>query len=91
MSKKMFGDIYRNKKVLITGNTGFKGSWLTAWLLRLGAKVYGVSKDIPTKPSLFEAAGFEKKIEHHFEDIRNFDFIKQLLNGIKLDFISIHG
>ena len=39
----LFGDIYRNKKVLVTGNTGFKGSWLSVWLLMLGAKVYGLS------------------------------------------------
>ena len=41
----MCGDIYKNKKVLITGNTGFKGSWLSLWLLKLGAHVYGFSKD----------------------------------------------
>ena len=52
--KMMFGNIYKNKKVLITGNTGFKGSWLSLWLLKLGAKVIGISKDIPTKPSMFE-------------------------------------
>jgi GDP-D-mannose dehydratase len=42
-NSSLFGDIYRNKKVLVTGNTGFKGSWLTVWLLMLGAKVYGLS------------------------------------------------
>ena len=42
----MFNDIYRNKKVLITGHTGFKGSWLTIWLSRLGAKVVGVSNNV---------------------------------------------
>ena len=49
----MFKNIYKDKKVLITGNTGFKGSWLTVWLLSLGAKVVGISKDIPTHPSMF--------------------------------------
>ena len=44
----------KKKKVLVTGNTGFKGSWLTTWLLKLDAKVVGVSKDIPTNPSMFE-------------------------------------
>lgn len=38
-----FNNVYRGKKVLITGNTGFKGSWLSAWLLMLGAEVYGYS------------------------------------------------
>ena len=44
---------FKGKKVVITGHTGFKGSWLTIWLLHLGAKVVGISKDIPTKPSNF--------------------------------------
>ena len=44
----MFKDIYNKKKILITGNTGFKGSWLTAWLIKLGANIVGISKDIPT-------------------------------------------
>lgn len=45
-----FNNVYRGKKVLITGNTGFKGSWLSAWLLMLGAEVYGYSNSIPTQP-----------------------------------------
>ena len=48
-------DIFKNKKVLITGNTGFKGSWLTIWLLKIGAEVIGYSKDIPTSPSIFKS------------------------------------
>ena len=56
-----FNNIYKNKKVFITGNTGFKGSWLSTWLLNLGAEVYGYSKDIPTNPSMFEALELEKK------------------------------
>jgi CDP-glucose 4,6-dehydratase len=50
----MFNDIYKGKKVLITGHTGFKGSWLSLWLTKLGADVIGYSKDIPTKPNHFE-------------------------------------
>ena len=44
----------KNKKVLVTGHTGFKGSWLSCWLRQLGANVTGYSLDIPTVPSLFE-------------------------------------
>src|ERR1043166_3558132 len=47
-------DIYKGKKVLITGHTGFKGSWLTLWLKELGANVFGYALDPPTNPSLFE-------------------------------------
>jgi len=67
----MFDSTYRNKKVLITGHTGFKGAWLTAWLLKMGARVCGISDTIPTQPSMFERLGFAEKIEHHFCDIRD--------------------
>ncbi|MBR3627604.1 MAG: CDP-glucose 4,6-dehydratase [Elusimicrobia bacterium] len=50
----MFNNIYKNKKVLITGHTGFKGSWLSLWLELMGAKVIGYSINVPTMPSLFE-------------------------------------
>ena len=46
--KTMFNEVYKNKKILITGHTGFKGSWLTTWMLNLGAEIIGISKDIPT-------------------------------------------
>ena len=48
----IFKNLFKNKKVLITGHTGFKGSWLGLWLNILGAKIIGVSKDIPTDISL---------------------------------------
>jgi len=83
----MFGNVYRNRKILITGNTGFKGSWLTIWLLKLGAKVYGISKDIPTKPSMFEETGLEKRIEHHTQDIRDLAKLKCLIDEIRPDFL----
>ena len=66
-----FNNIYEGKKVLITGNTGFKGSWLTTWLLTLGADVYGYSLNVPTNPSMFEALRLQDKMHHHFGDIRN--------------------
>jgi len=83
----MFHNVYRNKKILITGNTGFKGSWLTIWLLKLGAHVYGLSKDIPTKPSMFEEAGLEKRIEHRTQDIRDLVQLKESIDDIRPDFI----
>ena len=58
----MFGNIYKNKKIIITGHTGFKGTWLTLWLLKLGAQVIGISKDIPTSPSFFEELNAKKKL-----------------------------
>ena len=57
---------YKNKKVLVTGNTGFKGSWLSLWLLMLGSKVYGISKNIPTQPSLYKELNLDNIIRTNF-------------------------
>ena len=83
----MFNNIYDGKKVFVTGHTGFKGSWLCAWLLELGAEVIGYSKDIPTKPSLFEVLGLETRIQHIQADIRDIDQMKKVINEVKPDFV----
>lgn len=83
----MFKDIYRDKKVLVTGHTGFKGSWLTAWLLKLGAKVVGISKDIPTEPSMFTVLKLEEKITHYFADIRDLEKMKEIFQKENPDFL----
>ncbi|TAD98463.1 MAG: CDP-glucose 4,6-dehydratase [Bacteroidetes bacterium] len=83
----MFNNIYQNKKVLVTGNTGFKGSWLVAWLLKLGAKVIGISKDIPTKPSLFEELRLSEKINDYRQDIRNLAELRAIFEAEKPDFV----
>ncbi len=76
----MFNNIYQDKKVLVTGHTGFKGSWLTSWLLRLGAKVVGISKDIPTQPSMFEELKLEEQIVHYQEDIRDLSKMIEIIS-----------
>ena len=63
--------VYKGKKVLITGHTGFKGSWLSLWLLELGANVIGYSLEPPTHPNLFEALSLNKKLIHIIGDVRN--------------------
>ena len=83
----MFNNIYKNKKVLITGHTGFKGSWLAVWLLKLGAQVIGISKDIPTNPSMFEELEIKKKIKHHQMDIRDLDKLNDIVLAESPDFI----
>ncbi len=82
-----FYKIFKNKKVLITGHTGFKGSWLTFWLLQLNARICGVSKDIPTKPSLFEALSLRKNIIDKRIDIRDLAKLKKTINNFKPDFL----
>ncbi len=72
----MFGDFYRGRRVLVTGHTGFKGSWLSHWLLNLGASVAGFSNGIPTQPSNFQILGLEKRLDHDRGDIRNADEIR---------------
>lgn len=68
-------EFYRGKKVLITGHTGFKGSWLTKMLVDAGAIVTGYSLEAPTEPSLFGVSGLEEEMNSVIGDIRN----KQLL------------
>ena len=62
----MFANAYQGRRVFVTGHTGFKGSWLAAWLTRLGATVAGFSDGIPTEPSHFAAM----HLDAHLEDLR---------------------
>lgn len=80
-------DIYHGKKVLVTGHTGFKGSWLTTWLTKLGAEVIGVSVDIPTKPSNFAVSGMSQQIEDHRIDVRDAASVKEIVQLCQPDFV----
>jgi len=82
-----FNNIYKDKRVLVTGNTGFKGSWLTTWLISLGAKVYGYSSDIPTTPSMYKELQLESKIDNIFGDIRHKKEFNDVVQEIKPEFI----
>jgi CDP-glucose 4,6-dehydratase len=83
----MFNNVYRGKKVLVTGNTGFKGSWLTVWLLKIGADVVGLSDEIPTSPSMFEELKLEQRIKHYFADVRDRASVTKIIQDEKPDFI----
>tara|TARA_B100001057_G_scaffold80535_1_gene75769 strand:- start:3431 stop:4501 length:1071 start_codon:yes stop_codon:yes gene_type:complete len=83
MDKKKF----ISKKVLITGNTGFKGSWLTLWLLKMGARVIGYSKGIPTEPSLFKILDLEKDIIQHYDHVEDLNKLRKVVIDEKPDFI----
>lgn len=84
---KDFNSCYGGKKVLITGNTGFKGSWLTQWLIDLGADIYGLSNSVPTNPSMFEILSLEKNITQYWGDIEDYHFVRKTIGEIKPDFI----
>ena len=79
--------IFKNKKILITGHTGFKGSWLSLWFKSLGADVMGVSIDIPTKPSHFQLINLEKKIKNKFVDITDLKKLKKIFIKFKPDYV----
>lgn len=82
-----FNNIYNKRKVLITGNTGFKGSWLSAWLIAMGADVYGYSNSIPTKPSMYEVIGLGTHLCQHFGDISNRHELNDYIQQVRPDFI----
>ena len=78
---------FKGKKVLITGHTGFKGSWLALWMKLLGANVIGVSKDIPTIPSHISSINLSNKIKNIKINLSNLKKIKKIIVGQKPDFI----
>ncbi len=84
---ELFAGVYRRRRVLITGHTGFKGSWLSCWLLDLGAEVCGFSKDIPTQPSLFEKAALSNRMEHRTGDIRDLSALNAAIQSFRPDFV----
>ena len=78
---------FKNKKVLITGNTGFKGSWLSLWMNLYGAKVLGISSNIPSKPSNFNVLNLKKEIKQKKIDLRNSKILNREINNFKPDYI----
>ena len=79
---------YRGKKVLVTGHTGFKGSWLCEWLLALGAEVHGFALEPPTRPSLFNQLKLAKRITSHtIGDVRDLDLLVRTMRRVKPDFV----
>ena len=71
VADELFGGTYSGRRVLVTGHTGFKGSWLSTWLLSLGAEVTGYALQPPTDPALFEELGLASRMDHHHGDIRD--------------------
>ena len=82
-------NFWKNKKIFITGSSGFKGSWLTFWLIKLGAKVCGYSLSNNENNLLFNGLKIEKNSEQIFADIRDFQSLKQSINEFKPE-IVIH-
>ena len=83
--QNLFGGIYKNKTVLVTGHTGFKGSWLSFWLNEMGAKVVGYSLEAPTTPNHIELLNLN--IDSIVGDIRDLDKLNQVFNKYKPDIV----
>ena len=83
----MFCDVFNGKSVVITGHTGFKGSWLSLWLKCLGANVSGISVDIPSQPSHFASAKIADQIDDYRIDIRDRSKVRKLIESCQPDFV----
>jgi CDP-glucose 4,6-dehydratase len=86
-NSRPFGNVYAGQKVLVTGNTGFKGSWLSLWLLELGADVYGLSNTLPGEPCMFQELNLEQKIHHYWADVRDGARVQEIIREIQPQFV----
>ena len=83
----LFKDFYKGKTVLVTGDTGFKGSWLSIWLHELGAEVYGYALAAKTQQDNFIKTNLAKVIRHYDGDVRDGDTLKKVFNEVKPELV----
>jgi len=87
VKETLFGDFYKDRKVFITGHTGFKGSWLSIMLHKLGADVYGYALAPNTSPSLYELAKVDQIVSSTIGDIRDYNLLLKTLQEIQPEII----
>ncbi|MFK5997132.1 MAG: CDP-glucose 4,6-dehydratase [Rhodobacterales bacterium] len=87
MESLVLNPFWENKRVLLTGHTGFKGSWMSLWLHRLGAQVFGYALEPDTDPALFDQLDLAGSINHHIGDINDADALAAYVKDIKPDFV----
>ncbi len=80
-SSAVFGAFFKGKRVFITGHTGFKGSWLSVWLVQMGARVTGFALPPQTERDHFTVLGLDRRIDHHVGDIRNLEQLHQAMSA----------
>tara|TARA_B100000579_G_scaffold424358_1_gene428679 strand:- start:41 stop:1120 length:1080 start_codon:yes stop_codon:yes gene_type:complete len=81
----LFGGVYNSRRVLVTGHTGFKGSWLCKWLEFLGAETAGYSLAPITNPNHFELSNL--KVKSYIHDIRDYDLLRKVMGDFKPEFV----
>lgn len=80
-------DTYRSRRVLVTGHTGFKGSWLSLWLSQLGAEVIGFALEPPSIPNLFEVINLQREVTHIYGDVRDYDHLLAAFDSYKPEMV----
>ena len=83
----MNNSFWKNRRVLITGHTGFKGAWLSLWLEQLGANIAGIALEPNTNPNLFSLLNLKEKMQSHIADVRDFEKIKKIIHDFKPEII----
>jgi CDP-glucose 4,6-dehydratase len=89
MTDRINKEFWQGRRTLVTGHTGFKGSWLCLWLQALGAELKGLALEPPTKPSLFEVAHVAEHMDHSVVDIRDFKELSKLVANFRPE-VVIH-
>ena len=84
---RLEGRAFLGKRVIVTGHTGFKGAWLSEWLLALGAEVYGYSLPAPTQPALFDQLGLASRMGNHLGDVRDEKAVAALVRDVQPNFV----
>lgn len=82
-----FRNVFEGKTVLVTGDTGFKGSWLCAWLIRLGARVIGYGLPVDGTSSLFRSFGLDERMTHVDGDVRDFGTVNCVFTDYRPEFV----
>nr|QOV08906.1 CDP-glucose 4,6-dehydratase [uncultured Actinomycetes bacterium] len=87
MANQIFHNAFAGRKVFVTGHTGFKGSWLTHWLVSLGADVTGYGLVPPTSPAHFDLLGLSEKIHHVVGDVRDLAMLKETMRAARPEIV----